>query len=268
MSSLPIGMFDSGVGGLTIMRELMRQLPNESIIYLADTKRLPYGNHDAETIIKYSLECSRFLIEQKIKLLIIACNTATSYAIKTLKEKFKIPVIGVIECTVKKAAFSTGNQRLAILATEATLRSKAYEKHIQALLPVSKIISIACPLFVPLIEEGFHAHPATQLIVREYLKNLFDQKIDTLLLGCTHYLFLSSMIQNEMGPEVCLIDSTVSCAECTASTLKEKKLHAHLFNIPSHRLYVSGDPIKFRQISEKLLDIPIPTIEKITLNRL
>jgi len=264
MSTSPIGIFDSGVGGLTIMREIMRQLPQESLIYLADTKRLPYGNQDADTIIRYSLECGQFLHQLKVKILVVACNTATAYALPFLEKKLQIPVIGVIESTAKKAASITSNCRIAILATQATINSKAYEKSILSLLPQATLISLACPLFVPLVEEGFFTHPVTQLIVQEYLKNLHTQQIDTLLLGCTHYPFLKPIIQKEIGTHVSLIDSTVSCTEHLNAILNKNNLGVPIDHSPTHCFYVSGDPIKFKQIGERFLKADMSHIQNMS----
>lgn len=262
LSSLPIGMFDSGVGGLSIMQAVMHQLPHESIFYLGDTQRLPYGDCSPETILRYSLECGHFLKKQNIKLLVVACNTASN-TVKVLEEALNIPVIGVVESTTKKAIKSTTNHQLAVLATEATIRSKTYEQSIQSFLPAAKILSIACPSFVPLIEEDLLTHPSTAITVRKYLKNLHDQ-IDTLVLGCTHYFYLKSIIQAEAGNRISLIDSTNSCAEHISQILKERILHTSNFHPPHHRFFVSGDPTKFRCLGEKLLNISINPLEKIT----
>ena len=265
MSALPIGMFDSGVGGLSLMREVMRQLPNESILYLGDTNRLPYGNKSAETIIKYSFECGQFLQKLQIKLLIVACNTATSYALPILEKYLDMPVIGVIETTAKEATLATNNYRLAILATQATINSKVYEKHIRQLLPQAHLISLACPLFVPLVEKDLISHPIAPRLIKKHLKVLHGSQIDTVVLGCTHYPFLRSLIQNEMGSSVYLIDSTDSCTKHVCSLLNEKNLKAPAKNNVKHYFYVTGDPIKFKQVGEKLLKIPMKNLQKINL---
>lgn len=257
MSDAPIGVFDSGVGGLTVMREVMKLMPYENIVYFGDTARVPYGNKGAETIIRYALEIGSFLQSHHVKMLVVACNTASSYAIEVLKRKLKIPVIGVIEAGAAKAAATTINQRIAVLGTRATIQSKAYQIHIQGLLPKSLVLSIACPLFVPLVEEGFQDHPSTHLIVQEYLKDLHHAQIDTLLLGCTHYPFLSSAIQSCVGSGVTLIDSSQSCAEHIKKILDNLQINAPLSQKGIQRYYVSDNPTKFCEIGAKLLDVDL-----------
>lgn len=266
MSSSPIGMFDSGIGGLTVMREIMHALPNESIIYMGDTARLPYGNKSAETIIRYSLEISSFLAKKEIKLLIVACNTASSYALKTLRQHLGIPIIGVIEAGAAKASAVSRNHRLAVLGTRATIQSGAYQNSIKELLPHAKVLSIPCPLFVPLVEEDFIDHPSTELIVHEYLKCLHQEKIDTLILGCTHYPFLSHLIQKSMGPDVTLVDSAHSCAEHASIILNQQKLMAPVDQKAIYQYYVSDDPTKFRELGEKLFGYALSEISRISFS--
>lgn len=247
-----IGIFDSGVGGLTIMRQLMQKLPHESLVYLGDTARIPYGNKSAETIVRYSIENTFFLMEKNIKLLVVACNTASAFAIPKLRQIFNIPVVGVIEPGAEKAIQSTRNQRIAIIGTHGTIQSKAYQQEIKRLLPQAEVIAHACPLFVPLVEEKFMHHPAAELIVREYLMPLKSQQVDTLLLGCTHYPFLETLIQQEMGSGVSLIDPATTCAEKVATLLQQLGLTNPSTNSPDYRYYVSDDPHKFQELSEKL----------------
>lgn len=242
--SLPIGLFDSGVGGLTVMKEIMRVLPHESIIYFGDTARIPYGSKSRETIIRYSLENAAFLIEKKIKLLVIACNTASAFALETLQASLPIPVIGVIEPGAKQAALTTKSQRIAILGTKGTIQSGAYQQAIKKLLPTADLFPIACPLWVPLVEENLFHHPATRLLVREYLIPLKNQQIDTAVLGCTHYPFLASLIQEEMGIATSLIDSASTCAQQVAAVLKEQDLAADQGSARYH-YFVSDSPDQF-----------------------
>lgn len=242
--SLPIGLFDSGIGGLTVMKEIMRALPQESLIYFGDTARVPYGGKSQETIIRYSLENASFLLEKQIKLLVIACNTASAFALKSLQETLSIPVIGVIEPGAKEAARTTNNQRIAILGTKGTIQSGAYQQAIKALLPDAHLFPIACPLWVPLVEESLFHHPATRLLVKEYLIPLKGQEIDTMLLGCTHYPFLTTLIQEEMGSHVSLIDSASTCAEQVATLLKDQHLETKE-QAASYCYFVSDDPEKF-----------------------
>lgn len=256
-----IGIFDSGVGGLTVMQQLMRELPNESMVYFGDTARVPYGGKSPETIIRYSIENSIFLLEKKIKLLVVACNTASSVAIEKLERIFNIPVVGTIEPCASKAAAISKNKRFAILGTKATIQSKAYEKAIKKSCPEATVISIACPLFVPLIEESFLHHPSAKGIVKEYLSCLNNQNVDTVLLGCTHYPLLKSLIQEELGKDVVLVDSAATCAETTTEILNHLSLQSSTQTPPLYHYYVSDDPEKFRELSAKLFDLPVPYVE-------
>jgi glutamate racemase len=264
MSESAIGMFDSGIGGLTVMREVMRALPNEKIIYFGDTARLPYGNKSADTIMRYSAEIASFLMTHNVKMLVIACNTASSYALKGLEQQFQIPIIGVIEAGAFKASVTTRNQRIGVLGTKATIQSGAYQESIQKLLPHSKVISIPCPLFVPLVEEDFTEHPSTKLIVEEYLKELHHEQIDTLLLGCTHYPFLIHLIQQYMGPAVAVVDSAQSCAEQIKLVLDRHQLHAPLKQKGSYRYYVTDEPAKFCELGIKLFGSQSFDIQKVS----
>lgn len=264
MSAEPIGMFDSGVGGLTVMREVMRAMPNENIIYVGDTARVPYGNKCADTIVRYSMENMAFLVENKIKLLVIACNTASSYALDHLQQKFGIPVIGVIDPGAAKAVQTTRNQCIGVLGTTATVQSQSYVKKIQALLPAAKVVSIACPLFVPLVEEGFIEHLSAKLIIQEYLKKMDGIEVDTLLLGCTHYPFLKDLIQQHVGEHVVIVDSAESCAESVSSALKKHLIEAPIWQEACYKYFVSDAPEKFRELGEKLFGIKFPSIEHIS----
>ncbi len=249
----PIGMFDSGIGGLTVMQQIMLTSPQESIIYFGDTARLPYGGKSRETIIRYSIENTILLIEKNIKLLIVACNTASAFAIHKLQQIFNIPIIDVIEPGAEKATSVTLNQRIAVLGTKGTIQSGAYEAAIKRKLPEATVIPIACPLFVPLVEEHFLYHPATRLIIKEYLKPLQDLQIDTILLGCTHYPLLKDLIQEEIGNSISLVDSASTCAEKVASVLKAQQLESSSSQT-TYQYYVSDDLEKFRELGGKLLN--------------
>jgi len=255
----PIGMFDSGIGGLTVMREVMRLLPHEQILYLGDTARLPYGGKSRETIIRYSIENAIFLLEHQIKMLVIPCNTASSAALDKLRSIFNIPVIGVIEPGAHKAAQVTRNGKIAVLGTKGTIASGAYQKEIQRLLPEAMVVPIPCPLFVPLVEEKFIHHPAARLIVEEYLKPLAKQEVDTILLGCTHYPLLQKLIEEVVGPGIHIVDSATTCAEKVAEVLKEQNLQNHP-HCPVHQFFVSDDPHKFQVHGEEILGSPIAHI--------
>lgn len=265
--NLPIGMFDSGVGGLTVMRQIQRVLPNESIIYLGDTARLPYGNKSPEAIIRYSLENATFLMDQNIKLLVVACNTATAYALNQLKQICPIPVIGVIEPGAEKAVKSTRNGHIAVLGTKGTIQSGVYQKEIEERLPDAVITAIACPLFVPLAEELFLKHEATRLIIREYLKPLRHLQIDTLLLGCTHYPLLRELIAEELGSSITIVDSAATCAEKVHNCLQTLSLETidDISSIKYH-YFVSDDPLKFQTLGKNFLGMPMDNVESISQN--
>lgn len=259
-SSQAIGIFDSGVGGLTVMQELMHALPHEQLIYFGDTARVPYGNKSSQTIIRYSIENTICLLEKNIKLLVVACNTVSAFALSKLRTLFNIPIVGVIEPGAKKAVAVTRNQRIAILGTKGTIQSGAYQTTILSLAPEANIFPISCPLLVPLVEEQWFDHPATQLVIQEYLRPIQTEQVDTLLLGCTHYPLLSSLIQQEIGKEVNLINSASTCATEVAYLLKEQNLLAsHLQK--SHQYYVSNDPEKFHSLAKTLFSHSLTNVD-------
>jgi len=257
MEEHPIGMFDSGLGGLTVMQQMMRTLPFEDIIYFGDTARLPYGAKSRETVIRYSLENSDFLTKKNIKLLVVACNTASAHALEVLQEQLSIPVMGVIGPGAKSALQTTKNGRIGVLGTKGTINSQSYQKAISKLDSKAKVFSTACPLFVPLVEEGYANHPATRLIVNEYLSPLRSQGIDTLLLGCTHYPLLKEAIRFELGDEVKIVDSAAACAE----EVKQVLLRPRQNRTSRYGFYVSDDPDKFRTLGEVFLGGPIESVE-------
>lgn len=250
-----IGMFDSGIGGLTVLKEIMKLLPNEKVIYFGDTARQFYGEKSAETILRYSIENSIFLMEHSIKLLVIPCNTAASVSVEKLRIIFSIPVIGVIEPGAEKALSVTKTGCIAILATKGTIQSAAYQKYLKCLSPKVSLVPIACPLLAPLVEEGMYVHPATRLILKEYLKPLENSPVDTILLGCTHYPLLKALIQEEVGPEVCIVDSAATCAEKIKETLNEKKMHSTCPGAAQY--FVSDNPEKFKKLGEQFLMQPL-----------
>lgn len=254
-----IGLFDSGIGGLTVLRAIQDKLPKESTVYFGDTARLPYGDKSAETILRYSIENAIFLMEQNIKMLVIPCNTVSSVALDKLRKIFNIPVIGVIEPGAEHAVKTTKNKRIAVLGTKRTIESGAYHREILKLDPESHVIGIACPLFVPLVEEGMQFHQATHLIVKEYLTPLLDANIDTVVLGCTHYPVLKDIIQDFLGPRVQIVDSATTCAHKVAEILSAQKLQTTLEKV-SHQFYVSDNPQKFRTIGQQFFSEPLPEV--------
>ncbi len=258
-------MFDSGIGGLTVMQKVQEVLPDESIVYFGDTARIPYGAKSRETIIRYSIESAIFLFEKNCKVLVIACNTAASAAMVKLCSVFNIPIIGVIEPGAERAVSVTRNQRIGVLGTKATIHSGAYQREIQRILPQATVFSIACPLFVPFVEEGMVDHPCTRAIVKEYLAPLKKQEIDTVVLGCTHYPLLRHLIQEELGPLVTLVDSASTCAEKVSATLRTHALAAPTGSERQHQYFVSDDPEKFRQSAEKIFGHTIPHVQLTTV---
>lgn len=256
-----IGMFDSGLGGLTVMQQVIHLLPKESVIYFGDTARVPYGGKSGPTILRYSIENVIFLMEHDIKILVIPCNTASSYAVDKLQQIFNIPVVGVIEPGAEKASLVTRQGNIAVLGTKATIQSKAYELAIKRRLPDAKVIGQACPLFVPIVEENFVSHDAARMIVREYLAPLRREKIDTLLLGCTHYPLLRSLIESELDADVTIVDPAVTCAETVSFLLKELNLNTTASTKPHYSYYVSDDAEKFRSSGKTYLGMPLDKVE-------
>lgn len=269
MALLPpaIGLFDSGVGGLTVMQQLMHVLPHERLIYFGDTARVPYGNKSSETIVRYSIENTICLLDKNIKLLVVACNTASAHALSKLRQLFNIPIVGVIEPGAEKAVAVSRNQRIAVLGTKGTIQSGAYQEAILKRAPGAIIFPIACPLFVPLVEEQWLHHPASSLIVQEYLHPLRHQQIDTLLMGCTHYPLLKTLIQQEIGDSVTLVDSASTCAEQVIELLRQSCSLATSFQGKPH-YYTSDDPDKFRMLGERLFGHTLDEVELLSPDRL
>ncbi len=261
----PIGVFDSGIGGLTVFRELIRRLPNESIVYFGDTARVPYGPKSPDTVLRYSQEIAAFLEQQGIKALVVACNTATAHAVPALRAAMKVPVIGVIEPGARAAAAATKSGSVGVIGTEGTIRSRAYESAILNILPDARISAAACPLFVPLVEEGWLETEATSVIAREYLTPLRDAHIDTLVLGCTHYPLIKRAIGTVVGREVRLIDSAAETAAETAHVLREQNLRAGEGSTARYRFIASDAPETFLRLGQRFLGAAIERVETITL---
>jgi glutamate racemase len=208
-----IGIFDSGIGGLTVARALMEQLPDYDIIYFGDTARTPYGSKSPDTVVKYSIENTEFLLSKGAKIIIMACNTASSVAFETVAEKFNCPLFEVISPAVKLAVKKSEKKRIGVIGTRATVNSGAYENKIKELSPEAKVYSTPCPLLVPIVEEGWLKRPETKMIIKKYLHPLKIKQIDTLILGCTHYPLLTDIIQKKIGQKVTIVDSSFSTAE-------------------------------------------------------
>jgi glutamate racemase len=252
-SSAPVGVFDSGIGGLTVAQEVIRQLPHESVIYFGDTARVPYGPKSPETVRRYSREIAGFLHDQGVKSIVIACNTATAHALSALRDELDMPVIGVVEPGARAAVAATTRGHIGVIGTVGTIKSGAYERAIRALDPDMLITARACPLFVPLVEEGWTDHDATRLVAREYLQPMIDAEIDTLVLGCTHYPLLKSLLADVLGPDVRLIDSAEETAAETARTLATASLTADPNADPTYRFIASDDPLQFLQLGQRFL---------------
>jgi glutamate racemase len=263
--SAPIGVFDSGIGGLTVVRELLRQLPNENVVYFGDTARVPYGPKSAETVTRFSREIVTFLLEQGVKAIVIACNTSTAHALETLKSEFDVPIIGVIQPGSYAASRATANRHVGVIGTIGTVNSRAYERAIHDCDAHIRVTAKACPLFVPLVEEGWIAHQATRLIAADYLAPLVGEGIDTLVLGCTHYPLLRPVIQDIVGPGIRLIDSAEQTAIETAAVLRAAGL-ANTSDAPAQRRFIASDlPDQFLRVGQGFLGAAIDRVETITL---
>jgi glutamate racemase len=259
-----IGVFDSGVGGLTVVKELLRQLPNEDIIYFGDTARVPYGTKSNSTIIKFSIENILFLLKFKVKMIVIACHTSSSVALPVVRRHFKIPILGVINPGAKEAVLFTKNNRLGIIGTKATILSGAYEREIKELMPQAKVFTQSCPLFVPLVEEGWIDEKVTLEVTRKYLSFFDKSKIDTLILGCTHYPLLRGIIQKVVGAKVRLIDPAYYTAKEAKSILVSHGLESSKRKNSEIKFFLSDEPRKFSLLGEKFLGRKIKLVKKIS----
>ena len=265
LTQRPIGVFDSGVGGLTVVRALMERLPNENIVYFGDTARVPYGVKSRSTIETYTAQIVEFLMQHDVKALVIACNTIAAVAgTKVRQTAGGMPVLDVIAAGAQAALSTSRNGRIGIIATSTTVNSNAYARAIHAQNPQARVPSQACPLLVPLVEEGWLDHEVTRLTVREYLKPLLVDDIDTLVLGCTHFPLLKPLIGKE-AQNVALVDSAITTAEATAQALAQAGLLNTENDSPDYRFYVSDIPLRFRTIGERFLGRSMEQIEMVSL---
>lgn len=277
-SNLPIGIFDSGIGGLTVVEEIIKVLPYESLVYFGDTARLPYGTKSKDVVTKYSVQISDFLIKKRVKIIVVACNTSSSNALSELRKRFSVPIIGVIEPAVKQALKVTKSGRIGVIGTEATINSNAYQNLLRKygdpslslrmrFLTSSKIsvYSQACPLFVPLVEEGWTNKPVTLTVAKEYLSGLKRNRIDTLILGCTHYPLIKNVISAVLGKNVVILDSAKATADEVKSLLNKTKLSSLKCNKVKHEFYVSDAPEKFVKLGRKFLKEDVRYVKKIEL---
>lgn len=264
----PIGVFDSGVGGLTVAREIMRNLPNERIVYFGDTARVPYGSKSKETIIRYSKQIIRFLKTQEVKAIVVACNTASALALEEVKKDLDIPIIGVVKPGAIVAANTTVNKRIGVIGTEATVGSHLYKTLIQTIDPQISVIGKACPLFVPLVEEGWLKDSVTEEVVSRYLSGLMKEDIDTLIMGCTHYPLLRSTIRRFVGDKVQLVNPAYE----TARELGELLVKEDLTSLGTeeeefpYRFYVSDAADKFKRFANSILPYDVEMTKQIQID--
>lgn len=261
-SDKPIGVFDSGIGGLTVLKEIKARLPHEDVIYFGDTARVPYGIKSGETVTRFSREISDFLVAQGVKMLVVACNTASSCALPTLRDNYPLPVIGVLMPGAYAAARATVTERVGVIGTEGTVNSGAYARLIRNIRSGTMVFAHACPLFVPLVEEGRLTGPITKLAAEEYLAPLKLEDIDTLVLGCTHYPLLAGAIQYVVGPEVSLVSSAEETAYDVYRRLVEHDLLSQATDAPRHVFEATGpDTQRFRQLAARFLGPEVSHVE-------
>ncbi|MBF0609213.1 MAG: glutamate racemase [Candidatus Magnetobacterium sp. LHC-1] len=268
LADRPIGIFDSGIGGLTVLRELHRQLPAESTIYLGDTARVPYGIRSPETVKRYSLQNSMYLMEMGVKLIIIACNTSSAISLYSIRNALDIPVLGVIEPGAKAAVTATRNGTIGVIGTEVTIKSGAYRRAIHSHNGGVVVYEQCCPLFVPLVEEGWLNDEITEAVARKYLKGLIRSGIDTLVLGCTHYPLLKGVLTKVMGEGIVLIDSGIEKAKNVKNILKDLNILKRDNKNTFRKYYVTDSPERFIAVGRRFLGEPIEDITSIELTSL
>ena len=263
--NLPIGVFDSGVGGLTVAREIMRQLPDENIVYFGDTARVPYGSKSEDNIIRFCRQIIRFLRTKDVKAIVIACNTASALALETVKKEFDLPIIGVIVPGARAAVQATDNKKIGVIGTEATIRSKSYTHMIQKVLPDAEVIGKPCPLFVPLVEEGFLKHHITEEVIHIYLEELKNSDIDTVILGCTHYPLLRSGIMKYFGEGIHIVNPAYETALDLKAVLEKEDLVNEGDALAKYEFYVSDAAEKFKKFADSILPYNVETIQQINI---
>ncbi len=267
MNPSAIGIFDSGIGGLTVYKALRRLLPNENLIYLGDTARVPYGNKSVETVTRYSIENAQFLLKHDVKMIVVACNTASALALTALQKEIPVPVLGVIEPGSRGALAHTKTGRIGVIGTEATVRSGAYAAALRRLLPQAEVQSIPCPLFVPLVEEGWVQGPVVTEVIRKYLMSDATPPpmtlVDTLILGCTHYPLLKGAIQEVVGPGITLIDSAEETAKEVAQLLIQEKKSNASSSRGTSQFFVTDSPVRFRKVGEIFLGEALTSVDQV-----
>lgn len=265
LSEAPVGVFDSGVGGLTVAREIMRQLPEENVVYFGDTARVPYGSKSQDNIIRFSRQIIHFLQSKKVKAIVIACNTASALALDTVKDDLDIPILGVIVPGARAALKETKNGMIGVVGTEATINSETYTKVIQSMNPKARVKGKACPLFVPLVEEGFAKHKITEEIIDIYISEFKDTEIDTMILGCTHYPLLRSRIMAYLGDKVHIVNPAYETAIELKDILETSGLVNHSGKKASYEFYVSDAAEKFTKLANTILPYDVATTKKINI---
>ena len=264
MGDAPIGVFDSGIGGLTVLKELLAHLPGEEFVYFGDTARVPYGTKSAETVRRFSRENVRLLLDRGVKSVVVACNTASAEALPMLQREFALPIVGVIEPGVRAAVAASGSGRIGVIGTAGTIRSGAYQAGIRLLEENADITAAPCPLFVPLAEEGWIDHPVTEMVAREYLNEFRTQDIDALVLGCTHYPLLKSVISRVMGASVELVDSAVETAREMKRIIQSEDIIGGGGN-GNFSVILSDTSPTFEEIAQRFLGRDIPEIELVSV---
>lgn len=265
-NSQAIGVFDSGIGGLTVVRALMERLPYENLIYFGDTARVPYGVKSVETIARFTTQIAEFLLARKVKLLIIACNTMASVASQLVSDLSSVPTLDVIDAGAWAAAERTRNHNIGVIGTPTTVNSNAYARAIHRYDPDARVYSHACPLFVPLVEEGWLDHEVTRLTAQEYLRPVVAQGVDSLVLGCTHYPLLTPLLRQVVGNGIRLIDSAQSMAERTAALLAARGLANVSPAAPEHHFYVTDVPLRFQTVGERFLGRSLTNVRVVKLD--
>lgn len=261
----PIGVFDSGVGGLTVVKEIMSLIPGEQVVYFGDTARVPYGSKSKETVTKFSRQDVNFLLSMHVKAIVAACNTASAVALDEIERELPVPIIGVVKPGAKAAAAATRNKKIGVIATEATIHSEVYTKYIRKTAPDTEIIGKACPLFVPLVEEGLLEDSVTDEIARRYLKDLKGTGIDALIMGCTHYPLIRNTIARIMGEGVTLVNPAYETARSLMELLTEKELLNDSKGAVTHRFFVSDSADKIKAFANAVLPYEITTAKRINI---
>lgn len=263
----PIGIFDSGIGGLTVVKQLMHLLPGERLIYFGDTARIPYGNKSKRLIEQYAMEDARFLLQYDVKALVVACNTASSLAMDVLLKNLDIPVIGVVKPGAAAAVRLTRNNRIGVIGTIATISSDAYRHEIERLRPEAQVVGQPCPLLVPLVEEGWLDDEITRLTLKRYLQPLIEHQVDTLILGCTHYPLLEQAIAATVGANIQLIDSGKEAARAVKEVLQTLNIENRDVNNNPNHFFVSDIPARFEEVGSRFLGQILTHVERVNFDQ-